>query len=76
MFLTWEQPSVIVRSCCSDIHHVDFAHLSNSRLAIDYEAGVAPAARAGPAGERGAQQLTGGDMKIIASAAARLHVID
>ena len=47
-------------------HHVD--HLSDSRLAIDYHENVAQAVHA--------EQLTGRDMKIIASAAAWLHIID
>ena len=66
----------ISKNCWSDIHHVDVAHLPNSRLAIDYQECVAPAGHAGPADVRSAQQLTRGDMKIIASAAARLHIID
>lgn len=31
------------KNCCSDIHHVNVAHLSNSLLAIDYQEWVAPA---------------------------------
>lgn len=46
------------KNCCSDIHHVDVALLSNSRLAIDYQECVAPAANAGPVDVRGAERLT------------------
>lgn len=74
--LTWEPAKCFNKNCWSDIHHVDVAHLSNSRLAIDYQECVAPAGHAGPAEVHGAEQLTRGDMKIIASAAARLHIID
>lgn len=59
-------------NCWSDIHHVDVAHLSNSRLAIDYQECVAPAVHADPVDVCRAEQLTQRDMKIIAFAAAWL----
>lgn len=64
------------KNCWSEIHHVNVAHLSNCKLAIDYQECVAAAAHAGLVDLYSAEQLTRGDMKIIASAAAWLHVID
>ena len=74
--MLWVSNGSSFKNCWSDIHHVDVAHLSGSRLAIDYQECVAPAARAAPVDVHGAEQLTREDMKIIASAAARLHFID
>ncbi len=76
MGLKWDQRKCFSKNCWSEIHHVDVALLSNCKLAIDYQGCLAAAVHARPVDLYCAEQLTQGDMKIIASAAAWLHIID